>query len=270
MGLSSNVLWHQTKKDGLMGILKSRKLYYSYSLENIISSSNMKGVAIPMVSLCDLPLAEFGSGKWAYGNYAIGFSREWGINKGFNPVCYCFNNSLFLSKLYENLKEAIHTGDRLQVENAVFPFFYMKFVEGSIVKRNYKRYRFYDEKEIRFVPKREDVPNYEIFLKDTQYDEYKKEHGNSLLGTYGIDFSYEDIKYIIVDKENNKDEIVNFFNHKQVDVSHITLLSKSQVIEDIIGDNHNELFIDAMLLKSQKSVADLALELGREWFKYEK
>lgn len=78
MGLSSNVLWHQTKKDGLMGILKSRKLYYSYCIENIISSSKMKGIVIPMVSLCDLPLAEFGAGKWAYGNYAIGLSRKWG------------------------------------------------------------------------------------------------------------------------------------------------------------------------------------------------
>lgn len=25
MGLSSNVLWHQTKKDGLMGILKGKQ-----------------------------------------------------------------------------------------------------------------------------------------------------------------------------------------------------------------------------------------------------
>lgn len=167
------------------------------------------------------------------------------------------------------MKEAIHTEDRRQVENAVFPFFYMKFVEGSLLKRNYKRYRFYDEKEIRLVPKQEDIPNFKLFLKDVQYDEYKKKYGNTLLGTYGIDFSYDDVKYIIVDKEHNKDEIINFFNRIHVDISHITLLDKKQVIEDIVGENHNELFVDPMLLNNKKSVAELALELGKEWFKHD-
>lgn len=48
MGLSSNVLWHQTKKDGLMGILKAKKLYFSYSLENILSFREIGGIAFPM------------------------------------------------------------------------------------------------------------------------------------------------------------------------------------------------------------------------------
>ena len=36
MGLSSNVLWHQTKKDGLMGILKTKKLYCKYSVNAVL------------------------------------------------------------------------------------------------------------------------------------------------------------------------------------------------------------------------------------------
>lgn len=99
MGLSSNVLWHQTKKDGLMGILKAKKLYFSYSLENILSFRKIGGIAFPMISLCDLPLSEFTDSKWAYGDYAIGLSREWGEKNGFNPVCYCHANSDYKKRM---------------------------------------------------------------------------------------------------------------------------------------------------------------------------
>mgnify|MGYP002450316617 FL=1 len=106
MGLSSNVLWHQTKKDGLMGILKAKKLYFSYSLENILSFRKIGGIAFPMISLCDLPLSEFTDSKWAYGDYAIGLSREWGEKNGFNPVCYCHANSDYKKRMINRLVEA--------------------------------------------------------------------------------------------------------------------------------------------------------------------
>lgn len=47
-----------------MNILKTKKLYFSYCLEDILASDHLKGIAFPMVSLCDLPLSEFGAGKW--------------------------------------------------------------------------------------------------------------------------------------------------------------------------------------------------------------
>ncbi|MBV3430531.1 hypothetical protein KSW92_13565, partial [Prevotella copri] len=89
MGLSSNVLWHQTKKDGLMGILKAKKLYFSYSLENILSFREIGGIAFPMISLCDLPLSEFTDSKWAYGDYAIGLSREQGQEGCRRRIYFC-------------------------------------------------------------------------------------------------------------------------------------------------------------------------------------
>ena len=35
MGLSSNILWHQTTLDGLKGILNEQGFFYSYSLESV-------------------------------------------------------------------------------------------------------------------------------------------------------------------------------------------------------------------------------------------
>lgn len=264
MGLSSNVLWHQTKKEGLMSILRTKKLFFSYSLENIISSPNISGIAIPMVSLCDLPLVEIGAGKWPYGNYAIGLSRDWGIRNGFTPVCYCHKESSLYLNLLKNLLDAIHAKDKLSTEKAVFPFYYMKFVEGSLERRNYRRYRFYDEKEIRLIPKKEDIPNNKFLLKDNQYEEYKEKNGNSFLGSYGVNFSYEDVKFIVVESEKNRGEVIRFFKRHQVDDSHITILTKNQILEDIIGINHNKTLITPIPLLGQKSVEELALELEKE------
>lgn len=89
MGLSSNILWHQTNEDSFYKILKSKKLLYSYSLEKIIPSFYFKPVAFPMISMSDYPVSEIGSNSWAYGDYCIGFRQIWGVKAGFSPVWYC-------------------------------------------------------------------------------------------------------------------------------------------------------------------------------------
>ena len=264
MGLSSNVLWHQTKKQGLMNILKTKKLYFSYCLEDILASERMKGIAFPMVSLCDLPLSEFGAGKWAYGNYALGFSRKWGMEKGFNPVCYCLNDSEFFTSQVGNLGEAFKSGNVELIEKALYPFAYMKFVEGPLWKKRYANYRFYDEKEIRLVPTAEDIADYSCFLDDINYEKYKNTHkGSSALGTCGVSFEYSDLKYVIVESDQNRKVVQGFFQKQHVDYSYITILTKSQILEDIVGENHNvEL---PKLDKPKVGVAQLALQLGKLW-----
>ena len=264
MGLSSNVLWHQTKKPGLMNILKTKKLYFSYCLEDILASEHLKGIAFPMVSLCDLPLSEFGAGKWAYGNYALGFSRKWGVEKGFNPVCYCLRDSEFFTNQIDNLGKAFDSGNVDLIEKAIYPFSYMKFVEGPLLKKRYENYRFYDEKEIRLVPTIEGIGDYPYFLDDINYEKYKnKNNGSSVLGTHGVPFEYTDLKYVIVESEQNRIEVQRFFQRQNVDFSHIVILIKSQILEDIVGDNHNvEL---PKIDKPKVNVAQMALQLGRLW-----
>ena len=166
-----------------------------------------------MVSLCDLPLSEFGAGKWAYGNYALGFSRKWGVEKGFNPVCYCLRDSEFFTNQIDNLGKAFDSGNVDLIEKAIYPFSYMKFVEGPLLKKRYVNYRFYDEKEIRLVPTIEGIGDYPYFLDDINYEKYKnKNNGSSVLGTYGVPFEYTDLKYVIVESEQNRIEVQRFFS----------------------------------------------------------
>lgn len=72
MGLSSNTLWHQTKKDGLKGIIRDKCLYLSYSVEDLTSLGYKSKFAYPMVSVCDLPLSETGNYLKKYGDYYCG------------------------------------------------------------------------------------------------------------------------------------------------------------------------------------------------------
>lgn len=270
MGLSSNVLWHQTKKDGLMNILRTRKLYFSYCLENILSIDKLGGIAFPMISLCDLPLSEFSESKWAYGDYAIGLSREWGKKMGFNPVCYCHSTSDYLNRMLERLMEASASEDISVIEKAIFPFSYMKLVEGPLLRKRYKNYRFYDEKEVRLVPHQEDIKGYSWLLSESQYSEYKKKKGKSILGEHGVDFSLQDVRYIIVGNENNRKEVQKMLNKQKVDYSHIVILTKMQVLGDILGNNHNlelppnNIGIRTNIIKLAKQVNEMYLKENKE------
>lgn len=164
-----------------------------------------------------------------------------------------------------NLEKAFNSGNLDLIEKAIYPFAYMKFVEGPLPKKNFVNSRFYDVKEIRLVPTVDKISEYPYFLDDAKYEQYKKNNGSSALGTCGASFEYTDLKYIIVDSDNNRTEVQDFFQKQQIDFSHIVILTKTQILEDIVGENHNvEL---PQLEKPKVSVAQLALELGKAWQK---
>lgn len=157
MGLSSNILWHQTTADGLRGILKEKGFFYSYSLETISSTDIVVNAAFPMISVCDFPLCEIGEYLKRYGGYSIGLSREWGGKNGLSPVWYCEATSSVLKMQLSRFKEVSKSYFNNDIAREDFNrflhlFSYMKNYEGVLSKKGYKIYRFYDEREFRIVP----------------------------------------------------------------------------------------------------------------------
>ena len=212
MGLSSNTLWHQTKKDGLKGIIKDKCLYLSYSLEDMTSLGYTAKFAYPMVSVCDLPLSETGNYLKKYGDYMIGLSAGDKID------------------------------DDEDYQKIIYIMSHIKQYEGPLPKRHYKNYRFYDERELRFVPYYDALKEFgeKPFLWD--YEGYKKSHNNSSLLTKDLNvmFDWEDIKYIIVETENEKNEFWKLIENRsgRTDL-HIPILTNREVKEDIIGTSHD-------------------------------
>lgn len=238
MGLSSNILWHQTSEDGFYEILKSRELRYSYSLERIIPLFGLKPVAFPMISVSDYPFSEIGNNKWTYGDYCIGFSQKWGEHVGFTPVCYCSYGSRILQQLNDLLDSAIKIKSKELVELAMSMFSHMKFVEASLKtkKQLFKKYRFYDEREWRVIPSTTETDKVEVlsYLTEKEYKDFKENNDGKSLLKIGVNFQYDDIHYIIV---KTKDDVIKT---KDIVGNNIHLFTKNEIIEDVIGVEHHE------------------------------
>lgn len=240
MGLSSTVLWHQTKSDAFFKILRSKRLCYSYSQEYVLTGDSNKSIAFPMISLCDLPLSEFASNNWTYGDFAIGFSQEWGVMNGFNPVCYCSKKSIFLNQLLDCLSGDLSP----QLNNMIlYCCAYLKYVQGPLKtsKKSFKNYKFYDEREERLILNPEGNKDIKFMLIGKEYEQYKRVHNNSSLITDRfIEFENRDIRYIVANTDKNLLKAKNILlKEDKENVGNIVFLTKNQIIEDVIGSNHN-------------------------------
>lgn len=210
----------------------------SYSQEEVLPQLR---VAFPMICLCDLTLSEFASNNWTYGEYAIGFTREWAIRKGFNPVCYYHHQSNLMQQMYKLVSDANNSGLDGVLNMAIYLLAYNKPVEGQLItsNREYHNYRFYDEREYRMVPYFTQLKGNKHMLSMEEYASYKKTHkGKSLLDEVSIEFDYDDINYIVVKSDMNVAQTKKIFGdslHK----FNVNILTKDQVVYDIIGSNHN-------------------------------
>lgn len=258
MGLSSNILWHQTNKDALKKILKAKSFRYSYSLEYIKYGNDALELAFPMLSLCDIPIADFADYLTKYGGSSIGLSREWGIKNGITPVIYCEKTSPLLDDIISMI---------LRNTNEEADHFFLKFLshvknhEGELPKYNYKKYRFYDEHEMRIIPKLEELQmlNLQPTLFKKEYEGYKEQNKKlSLLPYLNVPFNYNDIRYIILKDDKSIEEIKHILS-KEIDLSKtkISFFTTSQIEEDFIGISHNKRAIEDKEIKlSQKIDVD--------------
>lgn len=238
MGLSSNILWHQTNEEGFYEILKSKKLRYSYSQERIILKLKLEPIAFPMISVSDYPFAEIGNNKWAYGDFCIGFNQNWGNNVGFSPVYYVNPNSHILNLLDNLFDNVAECGSPKDLNIAMYLFSNLKYIEGPLKtkKKNFKKYRFYDEREWRSVLRLADAEKAEIspVLTEDDYKKYKENHNGKPLLDMGIDFEYDDINYIIVEKKEDVRKA------REIVGNEIHIFTKNEIVEDVIGVDHHE------------------------------
>lgn len=254
MELSSNVFWHQTDYNGLRGIIKDKGLFYSYSREDLRAYKGHK-IGFPMISLCDLPLSQFDDYIDKYGGYCIGFSHEWGVENGFNPVWYNFMGTE--GSLYQILVSQMQPTyeETYNLLSSIKPY------EGTLYRKDksYENYRFYDEREIRRVPAYNQLIDNDLspMLFGVEYDEFKsarKAQGKKpYLEELGkINVEYSDIKFIIVKEEYQIEKI-----YRELDISYglsasnkgesgivktkhyVPILTYKQIKEDVIGCGHN-------------------------------
>lgn len=198
-----------------------------------------------------------------YGEYAVAFSKSWGEKKHLQPVHYLNKDSQY-AKDFSALFSRVFLDDDIPEEysqDIINRLAYIKPLRG-IMKRKITRsdsssaiieiYKnFHDEREWRYVPNVEAltdlntesiianpyiIPLADEISKGLEQDRYKK---------LWLDFSYDDIRYIIVPDILSRIEIINtitdlpnscFENQDDILMQKNVLISKILVLEEIRRD----------------------------------
>lgn len=238
--LSSNTLFNFIDKQSYF----FDKLEYGFAprfnLEklNLSLSSKKENVAFPMVCFCDVPMSKLKDHIYAYGKYGIGLTKEWGINNGLNPLMYISSHISSVIKHLDILNNELKKIDNSELQSQFYYLLrYLKLYKG---KQNNKEKLFYDEKEWRYLPQLEDSDEIGFFLKEEMYNNsVKKEKANSKLKKYTLNFSPDDIKFLVVPERKNVDSLtkkLKMIPRFQDERVLVNTLSKVITVKEIVED----------------------------------
>jgi hypothetical protein len=223
--LSSETLFHFTKKENLLGILEN-EFYPRYSLEEFKINRTQFKLGIPMVSFCDIPLGLIQEHINDYGRYGIGMSKDWAKRKGLNPVLYldenselsCLINSALKVKS-EDIKAMMELGIKIESETELYRNLlkilrYSKIIEGSFKRNGIDRVKkFYDEREWRYVPDNIIYNSRYLVVREDEFKGPLLEHENEMLKKAKLSFEPNDINYIIIEDESEREDILENINN---------------------------------------------------------
>ncbi len=251
-----NHIFHYTDNfEVLLKILKSG-FAPSFCAEKI----NNVEYYIPMVSFCNIPLRDVDL-YMRYGKYGIGMSLEWALKNSISPVVYIhettpFRNlhvnfiSLHFKKMFnevfndqkiENLENRINNFDFSEYDKNLNEINEINITAIQFFK-NWNTYhkgleiRTYNEREWRFIPKLENEKKI-ITEIDSEFFELKnkKFRKKPHLPDYSIQLNdIKDIRYILINNENQRERVINILNKKFSEKSVIDSILSGKLI--IIND----------------------------------
>lgn len=219
--LYPEILFHFTSWEGLKGIL-ANNFEISYARERIVAKGDEKKFGAPMVSFCDLRLSELKSHMGKYGKYGIGLTKDWAKKKGLNPVFYvsqdCQSTADFVSAvegLYTHVKEIVdgeaYSKLLFAYMNILNMYRYIKNYDGDLIREGMEtipNYRFADEREWRYVPplNEHDLP----FVPSSSLSTAEQKAAlNARFLEHKLTFNPEDIRYLIVDNDSERLDLIN-------------------------------------------------------------
>jgi hypothetical protein len=262
MGLSSGTLIHQTEYSSLKQIISGMSFKVSYSVEefeyrNVISPKSYGGTSyihvFPMISFSEIPINSLQYHLYRYGECVIGMKKDWGYVNRLNPVHYCsyqsnMAKSLIASYNFFNMG-GYHKLDKEYFDEGVvneqeifnntlqhleYQMAHSKNYRGRVETKTYKDddYFFSEEKEWRYVPLHTSDNtrlslHIDSFLADK--DSYQEKVGEEKLN-----FSLNDLSYIIVDNDLQKNEIIDLLSNKGDNV-HINIFTNDEIKESFLG-----------------------------------
>ncbi|AKG37858.1 hypothetical protein VK70_19370 [Paenibacillus durus ATCC 35681] len=250
---SANVLFNfMTKLDYLKTILKKSAMIPRYYEEDIsyLNIDGLPKIAFPMKCFCDIHMNKLIPHMKFYGSYGIGIDKEWGILQGIQPLQY-INKASYLAKDFSSIfsyaRKLIEVGENNNYENyndyLLSSLLFMKPISGTMYRNaKYETKNFHDEKEWRFIPDfRPVLTELPLLIPQEQlipqtinlYSE-----GLSRNPDLWLKIEYDYIKYIIVENENDRDDLISFtMSDIEADNSEkLNLISKILVFDKLKED----------------------------------
>jgi hypothetical protein len=206
-----------------------------YSSEDLKMFDIPECPGIPMVSFCDIPLSQTRGHVGVYGRYAIGLDKKWAMRKNISPVHYIYEGSVcarVISEVHNSLP-----ADAFNIECGCMKFnpltaifFFGKPYHGQMRREDSNtgliedkgEVIFYDEREWRYVPFADqtiisggEVPaDIRPMLSEKEYakGDVRDKATASLPKHYRLTFGAADIKYLIVQNEDEIPGMVDFIH----------------------------------------------------------
>ncbi|MBD0725823.1 hypothetical protein B6A10_11575 [Flavobacterium sp. L1I52] len=260
--ISSNTLFHFTNSaERIISILKNG-FAPKFCLEELgydlfFSKDSKSESAVPMTCFCDLPLSKIDRHLQFYGSYGIGLSKDWGKKNGLTPLTYIHDNSTqikYLMQLGQLIGGASATAtasgsnafkDLPMEENPLVALFelsgFYKPYSGQMWRINtYVDKRFYDEREWRYVPFLKVEDGHYRLTKEEFLNDIKRASANDTIAKdFSLKFKSEDVKYIIVNKENEMialfdalDSMKALYTSDEIKILKTKIISSEQILED--------------------------------------
>lgn len=245
MAISTNSIIHYTDTfEKLSGIIKEG-FKIKYCLENLhLVGKKGSFAAHPMICFCDIPLSHSYEHCKLYGCYGIGLTKDWAAGKGINPVLYISPDSHVakaINSLLTDRRKVSSNLDEKQKSEIIKIKCFAKNYRGQ-VKRNGKtinNYIYYDEREWRFVPTKDEIDKRSLSVSASNYRADKEKYNNPL-SKFRFTFKADDISYIIVEKTSEIPEMIKVLRAKydrelsirEMDILLSKICSTEQIIRD--------------------------------------
>lgn len=225
---SLDYLFHFTERyESIVSIMteKFKPFFCIEDLSFMYDETRNITFAFPIVCFCDIPDERHSLHKKNYGDYGIGLTKEWGINKNLSIVNYSNPQSLkssgyrVLVNYYLN-KHNDSSDDFTQHFGNPFNILLMtsKPYEGYKFDKKKREWtksslRFYNEREWRFLPLVDQL-NWSLSLEDFSgnYEEFFnaiEQEQPKIQAKYKLDFKVDDIKYIYLKDKQEKNKFIS-------------------------------------------------------------
>ncbi len=250
MALYPSTLFHFTSKSNLYAILENT-FKISYARERILGGARTKEFAVPMVSFSDLRLSELKDNIGTYGKFGIGMTKDWAIKSRLNPVIYASRNSFFTENLMTGIDilfQLVDASDdvsgsyQIAYNNIIDTFRYIKNYKGDLIrpsKQDVPDYVFANEREWRYVPSISEEFLHFIPIEKIGTSQQKSRY-NRKIEHLRLEFKPDDIKYLIVERDNDINPLISHlrqtkdkFLHETVDRLSSRILTYEQIEKDI-------------------------------------